>query len=828
MKKFYLLVFIVCISHSLLADYSIARRWNEVMLMAIRQDLARPPVQARNLFHFSLAMYEAWAAYDPKADQYVLGRTFGNTTYAYNGTAPLMMNDTVASQQMAISYAVYRLLVYRFSNSPNAIVTKLRFDTLMNNLGYDINYTSVNYQNGTPADFGNYIGQKIIQFGLGDGSNEIANYSAIGYAPVNPPLVVDSFGNPNMVNPNRWQQMTIQGALDQGGNPIPSTPAFIGPEWGNVRPFSMSNLDLTMYFRSGFIYNVYKNPGTLPLLHMTNRADSSSQLFKWGHTMVSIWSSHLDPDDTTMIDISPAHTGNVNLMSSSIFQSQQYYNYFNGGDTGKGYAINPVTNLPYTSNLIKRGDYTRVASQFWADGPHSETPPGHWFVLLNDVGDHPLFTKRFQGVGDVVDNLEWDIKSYFVLGSAMHDAAIAAWSVKGWYDSPRPISAIRKMAEYGQSSDSTLPHFHPGGLPLIPGYIELVTAGDSLAGVNNEFLNKIKIKSWRGFKYIADSSVDVGKVGWILAESWMPYQRKTFVTPPFAGYVSGHSTYSRAGAEVMTLLTGSNYFPGGLAEYEIPANSGFLVIEKGPSTNVKLQWATYQDASNEASLSRIWGGIHPPFDDIPGRLIGRDVGIASFNLAKQYFNETPFPLTFHSFVAVEKDCKIILDWETSAEKNVESFVVYHSNDGKNYSRIVGTVKANNKYSKNEYQLTDTSTNVMNYYKLVEQDIDHKNIQLGTASIKNSCQNILIEDQIAVYPNPFDKQFNITISTNDIDQNASYNIVNALGRTVYTSSIALLQKQTSIQINLNTLPTGIYTLNINFENGKNFVRKLIKQ
>ena len=134
MKKFYLLAIIVCISHSLLANYSITRRWNEVTLMAIRQDLARPPVQARNLFHFSLAMYEAWAAYDTKADQYVLGRTFGNTTYAYNGTAPLLSNDTSASQQMAISYAVYRVLVYRFTNSPNAIVTKLRFDTLMNNI----------------------------------------------------------------------------------------------------------------------------------------------------------------------------------------------------------------------------------------------------------------------------------------------------------------------------------------------------------------------------------------------------------------------------------------------------------------------------------------------------------------------------------------------------------------------------------------------------------------------------------------------------------------------------------------------------------------------
>jgi hypothetical protein len=87
---------------------------------------------------------------------------------------------------------------------------------------------------------------------------------------------------------------------------------------------------------------------------------------------------------------------------------------------------------------------------------------------------------------------------------------------------------------------------------------------------------------------------------------------------------------------------------------------------------------------------------------------------------------------------------------------------------------------------------------------------------------------LTEDQIAVYPNPFNEQFNITISTNDIDQNASVYIVDALGRTVYTSSIALIQKQTRGEINLKTLPTGFYTLNINFENGKNFIRKLIKQ
>ena len=125
-------------------------------------------------------------------------------------------------------------------------------------------------------------------------------------------------------------------------------------------------------------------------------------------------------------------------------------------------------------------------------------------------------------------------------------------------------------------------------------------------------------------------------MGWILAENWWPYQRPTFVTPPFAGYISGHSTFSRAAAEVMTLLTGDEYFPGGLGEFHAPKNE-FLVFEEGPSVDVILQWATYQDASDQPSLSRIWGGIHPPVADIPGRLIGRRIGVDAFHLAEQYF-----------------------------------------------------------------------------------------------------------------------------------------------------------------------------------------------
>ena len=109
------------------------------------------------------------------------------------------------------------------------------------------------------------------------------------------------------------------------------------------------------------------------------------------------------------------------------------------------------------------------------------------------------------------------------------------------------------------------------------------------------------------------------------------------MTPPFAGYVSGHSTYSRAAAELLTAFTGDAFFPGGLGTFVAPKDE-FLVFEQGPSETVTLQWATYFDAADECSLSRIYGGIHPRADDIPGRLMGAEIGIDAFERAMQFFD----------------------------------------------------------------------------------------------------------------------------------------------------------------------------------------------
>lgn len=615
---------------------SIARLWNEALLSAIRGDYARPTVHARNLFHTSIALYDAWALFNDTADTYLIGKDLHTYQNHFDGfTSDLPKEEAV---QIAMSYAAYRVLTHRFQYSPHQADNQEIFDELMQLLTYDTNYTSINYSNGNPAALGNFIGQSIIDYGFQDGSNEANKYKNVFYVPVNDPLVPKLPGNPTISDPNHWQPLKFDVFIDQAGNITSgSTPDFLSPEWGSVYPFSFKEEDATIYSRDGNDYTVYHDPGTPPLINARKIDGADIDLYKWNYAMVAVWSSQLDPADSVIWDISPASVGNIdfNELPRKLEQHSSFYNFFNGGDIGKGRDLNPITGQPYKPQWVARGDYARILAEFWADGPDSETPPGHWFVLLNYIHDHPDFIGKFKGEGPVLSALEWDVKAYFTLGGTMHDAAIASWAIKGWYDYIRPVSAIRYMADMGQSSDPSLGNYSPNGIPLIPGYIEVLQPDDSLA-VDTSNIGKIKVLAWKGHSYINNPKSEKVGVGWILAENWWPYQRPTFVTPPFAGYVSGHSTYSRAAAEVVTQLTGSPYFPGGMGEFKAPKNE-FLVFEDGPSEDVVLQWATYQDASDQCSLSRIWGGIHPPADDMPGRIIGYTIGHEAFEKAEKIF-----------------------------------------------------------------------------------------------------------------------------------------------------------------------------------------------
>jgi hypothetical protein len=240
-----------------------------------------------------------------------------------------------------------------------------------------------------------------------------------------------------------------------------------------------------------------------------------------------------------------------------------------------------VTAVNDTSNL---SDSSKARAEYWADGPKSEFPPGHSAVFAQALS-------RKQG-----NSLDTDVKLFFLLGNAEMDAGIAAWYQKfqgTWlgtpnkYDFVRPITAIRE-------------YYRAQGIANVPG---------AWKGPNQGF-------------------------GDVPAAQWLPYQALNVVTPPFPEYVSGHSTFTAAGATMLGTFNGSDTF-GGM----VTIKKGSSKIEPGgnvPAADVTLTWATFSDASNDAGMSRRWGGIHFQTGDFHGRALGRQVAQYVWGTGQNY------------------------------------------------------------------------------------------------------------------------------------------------------------------------------------------------
>jgi hypothetical protein len=577
-------------------EWTVARRWNEVTLNAIRRDVPAPTVHARNLFHASAAAWDAWAVYDADAAGVFVDEK-------------LDASNVAAARDEAISYAAFRVLEARYLDSIGAVDTIPELDQLMEDLCYPIDVTTT--AGDKPAALGNRIAQVVLDAGMVDGSNEVEGYAAPDYEPVNPPLVVDASGT-DLVDPNRWQPLQIEEMISQNGIPVENgVQEFIDPHWGYVAGFALPEAPAS---------GVPVDPGAPPHL-----GDSETdQEYKDAAVEVIGYSSLLDPAAGVMVDMSPGSIGANPL----------------GTHDGIGHGVNPSTGAPYQPVIVNEADFGRVVAEFWADGPDSETPPGHWNTIANAVSDELGTELIIGGTGEEVDRLEWDVKLYLALNGANHDAAVAAWGSKGYYDYIRPISMIRWMGGLGQSSDVDDASYNPDGLPLTPGLVEVVTAESAAAGQRHAHLvdheGEIAVFAYAGNP--SDPETEIGGVEWILAVDWVPYQAPTFVTPSFAGYVSGHSAFSRASAEVLTGITGDEFFPGGLGEWVIPA--GTLEFEAGTDDEVTLQWATYRDAADQAGISRLYGGIHVRADDFAGRVMGAEIGQAAWERAQTYYGES--------------------------------------------------------------------------------------------------------------------------------------------------------------------------------------------
>ncbi len=227
--------------------------------------------------------------------------------------------------------------------------------------------------------------------------------------------------------------------------------------------------------------------------------------------------------------------------------------------------------------------------EFMRDGPRSTGQSGHWLRFAQDVS-------RRDGYG-----LDQDVKLFFSVANVAMDAFIAAWEAKRFYDTSRPWTLVR--------------HYE---------------AGKELWG-------------WAG----PGQGVDR-----IAAEQWHPYSPATFITPPFPGYVSGHSAVSAASGRMLELFTGSDTFgktesltAGALTEPGFPCN--VIQQRKGkPSQDteadcqVALYLPTFSATAEMAGISRVLGGYHIQADNVMGLELGRRVADFVWPRTRAYFDGT--------------------------------------------------------------------------------------------------------------------------------------------------------------------------------------------
>ena len=141
----------------------------------------------------------------------------------------------------------------------------------------------------------------------------------------------------------------------------------------------------------------------------------------------SRWQPLLQPDGQPQRFLAP-HWNRVApfaLTSSSQFRPKPPITY--GSDKYDAQA----------AELVAMGaaldDRMKAIAIYWADGPATETPPGHWMLIAQAVSARD---------GHSLDD---DVKLFFTLGNALLDASIAAWDCKVVYDSIRPVSTIRYL-----------------------------------------------------------------------------------------------------------------------------------------------------------------------------------------------------------------------------------------------------------------------------------------------------------------------------------------------------------------------------------------------
>ena len=531
------------------ARATVVSDWNAAALAEVRVSKALrngPPIVARALAIAHTCMYDAWAAYDDIA--------VGTTDTAGSRRRPAEERSD-ENKAKAISFAAYRCLgnLYPDGSLPPPLAQpSVRLNAMLLSRGYGLDETCNTDDQcraadpSTAAGIGNIAAQAVIDARRHDGSNQYGDLTPAPCPVLTPwpmPCAATVYGQTS-ANPDRTGAYSDYVA--DGYTPyVPANPlmGYCNPlvDVCERQDIADPNHWQPLIFSNG--------QACLDSGLGTEETCPGIQIFVASH-----W-ERVTPFALT----SASQFDDVLTIPSPDFlrNSGQYQN-----------DVNDMIQFSRSLNTQRK-----LIVEYWADGPSSELPPGHWGVFAQFVSQRDNHT------------IDQDARMFFAMHNASFDAGIVAWHIKRMYDGVRPITAIR-FAKQGQT-----------------------------------------IYAWGG----------PGRpVEHIPGEKWSPYNPGTNLTPPFPGYFSGHSVFSRSSATVLSLFTGDDYF--GFSTV-LPANFGR--VEPGiPPVPTTFSYATFSDAANEAGLSRLYGGIHFVDDNTTAQQVGYLIGVQAWSKALTYFNGT--------------------------------------------------------------------------------------------------------------------------------------------------------------------------------------------
>ncbi len=171
---------------------------------------------------------------------------------------------------------------------------------------------------------------------------------------------------------------------------------------------------------------------------------------------------------------------------------------------------------------------------------------------------------------------------------------------------------------------------------------------------------------------------------------------------------------------------------------------------------------------------------------------------------------TALPIELVSFDGNCFDKNIQLNWTTASEKNNDLFILKKSTDGISFNPIAEIKGHGTSYQSNKYSFTDRRiiSGVVYYYRLTQKDFDKSERILNNIVYAN-CEKY--GSEIEIFPVPSGNE--IFMLSNDDINNATIEIMDAMGRNVKQFNSVGILKNKSFSIDTDDLINGCYYISI---------------